>query len=118
MWWTDLVILFARLGAGAHGIAFVVSFLVLWSSPFDHRLRRPVQEDEFGKQVLLQGELQGLPHQVDVQTKLQHSVHVRQILEHDLGARAGEDAGSKHSREHQDQRGVDTDDAESCEEKL
>ena len=57
--------------------------LGLGPRPLDHGLWWAVEEDEFGVEVLLQVELLHLPHQVDVQTQLQHVVHHWQLTEYD-----------------------------------
>lgn len=59
------------------------SVLSLVGGPFDHGLRRAIQEDEFGVQLLLQLQFSGFPHQENVHAEFEDPVDARQLLEHD-----------------------------------
>ena len=54
------------------------------------RLRRAVQEQQLGHEVLLKLHLAALAHQVDVEAQLQDAVHVRELGEHDRERDAAE----------------------------
>ena len=62
----------------------LIVFLLGWSSPLDHCLRRAVEEDEFGNELLLERHVTRLPHQVDVIAQMQDALHVRQFVKHDV----------------------------------
>lgn len=57
--------------------------LCLLSGPLDHRLWRPVEEDQLGVHLLLQVQLPRFADQEDVRAQLEDAVHVGQFLEHD-----------------------------------
>lgn len=52
-------------------------------------------------------------YQINVEAELQHAVHVGQVVEHDLGVDAGEEA-AQHARRQEHERRVQPDDTGNC----
>ena len=82
----------------------------LVSGELDQHCWRAIQEDELGRQVLLQFHLATLTHQEDVQAELDDTVHVGEFLEHDRLRDAAEHHAHKLADD-QDDGNVQTDDS-------
>ena len=57
-----------------------LEFLIL--GPFDQSFGRPVQVQEFGKQVFFQLELPALPSHVNLVAQFDDTIHIRHFVEH------------------------------------
>lgn len=93
------------------------SSLVLLPGPFDHGLRRAVEEDELGVEVFLQVQLSCFSDQEDVGAEFKDAVHVGQLLEHDGVWDSTEELTHKLAN-HQHHWHVQTHDAERRETQL
>ena len=76
----------------------------------DHGLGRPVEEEQFGEEQLLEGQFTGLADQVDVATEAVHAVDIRQLKEHDV-LDAADRLQADQSADDEDHRHVESDDA-------
>lgn len=103
---TAIIVLDGRISAVRIGRIFV-RLLGGWPRPFDHGLRRPIEEYQFGKQILFESELQRLANQIDVETKLENPIDVWQLGEHNVRTAAGEEVAEK-ARRQEHEGGIDT----------
>lgn len=85
--------------------------LVLLSGPFDHGLRRAVEEDELGVEVFLKVQLSCFSDEEDVSAEFEDAVHIGQLLEHD-GMRDSAEELAHKLPDHQHHGHVQAHDAE------